>query len=90
MTLKIQIISFIFSFIYGIFVYKMYLLIYKYLYNVKPIYCFLNNLLFMLIITLIYFKIFYYINNANINLYFIIITTLVFIYLINNKFTKKL
>lgn len=90
MTLKIQIISFIFSFIYGIFVYKIYLLIYKYLYNVKPIYCFLNNLLFMLIITLIYFKIFYYINNANINLYFIIITTLVFIYLINNKFTKKL
>ena len=90
MTLKIQIISFIFSFIYGIFVYKIYLLIYKYLYNVKPIYCFLNNLLFMFIITLIYFKIFYYINNANINLYFIIITTLVFIYLINNKFTKKL
>ena len=90
MTLKIQIISFIFSFIYGIFVYKIYLLIYKYLYNVKPIYCFLNNLLFMLIITLIYFEIFYYINNANINLYFIIITTLVFIYLINNKFTKKL
>lgn len=90
MALKIQIISFIFSFIYGIFVYKMYLMIYKYLYNVKSIYCFLNNLLFMLIITLIYFKIFYYINNANINLYFIIITTLVFIYLINNKFTKKL
>ncbi len=89
MGLKEQILSFLFSFIYGIIVFICYRLSYKYLYYSKKIYCFLNSFLFVLDLTIIYFKIFYIINGGIINIYFILITLLVSIFL-NIKFTKKM
>lgn len=62
---------------------------YKYLYLVKKIYCFFNNLLFYLDFTLIYFIVFNKINNGIINIYFILITTILFI-LCNCYFTNKM
>ena len=82
MTLKEQILSFIFSFLAGIIIQ----LIYKFSYK----YTFLNSLLLFTNITLIYFKIFYYINGGIINIYFLLITVLTFLYLNNKKFTKKM
>ena len=58
MPLKEQIISFIFSAFYGIIMSVVYNKCYKYLYLVKKIYCFFNNLLFYLDCTLIYFIVF--------------------------------
>lgn len=89
MELKEQIISFVFSFTYGIIIYFLYKKFYKYFYNVKKIYCLLNTFLFCINLTLIYFKIFYYINNGIINPYFIIITLLTSLYLNSKNFTKK-
>ncbi len=89
MTLNEQIISFIFSFLYGIIVEKLYQLSYNYIHTKKQIYCFLNSLLFMINITLIYFKIFYLINDGMINIIFIIITILTFLYFNNKNLQKK-
>lgn len=89
MTLTEQILSFLFSFLYGIITFFIFKIIKKYIYNVKKIYNFLNSLLFFTNITLIYFKIFYYINGGIIKLYFILITTITFLYL-NKKFTKNM
>lgn len=84
-SLKEQIISFVFSFMYGVIVYYLYKKSYKYLYFSKKIYCILNTLLFLLNITLLYFIVFYYINGGYINIYFLLITIFVFIF-INKKY----
>ncbi len=90
MILKEQILSFIFSFFAGIIIQLIYKFSYKYIYNVKKIYTFLNSLLLFTNITLIYFKIFYYINGGIINIYFIMTTVFTFLYFNNKKFTKKM
>lgn len=89
MSLKEQIISFIFSIIYGIIMSVVYNKCYKYLYLVKKIYCFFNNLLFYLDSSLIYFIVFRKINNGIINIYFIFITAFLYI-LTNSYFTNKM
>lgn len=89
MELNEQIISFIFSFLYGIIVQKLYQATYNYIHTKKEIYSFLNSLLFMINITLIYFKIFYLINNGIINIIFIIITISTFVYFNNKNLQKK-
>lgn len=90
MILKIQIISFIFSIFYGFFVHITYNISYKYLYGSKKIFNFLNSFLYTLDIVLIYFKIFYIINNGIINIYFILLTITTFLILNYIKFTKKM
>lgn len=67
----------------------VYNLCYKYLFNVKEIYKFLNNLLFFIDHTLIYYIVFYKINKGIISIYFILLTTLFFI-LTNSYFTNKM
>lgn len=89
MTLNEQIASFVFSFLYGIFSQKLYRTFYKQLHTIKIIYKILNNLLFTLNLTLIYFKIFYLINDGMINSIFIIITILTFLYFNNKNLQKK-
>lgn len=89
MTLYEQITSLIFSFLYGIITQKLYDISYKYLYTTKTIYKILNSLLFMINLTLIYFKIFYLINKGIINSIFIIITILSFLYFNNRNLQKK-
>ena len=80
MELDEQLLSFFFSFLYGFVVIIAYKLSYKYIYNGKKIYKFLNSLLLMVDLSLIYFKIFYIINGGIINIYFILITIITFIY----------
>ena len=87
MTLNEQITSFIFSFLYGIFCQKIYQISYKYLHTTKIIFKILNSLLFTLNLTLIYFKIFYFINDGMINSTFITIIT--FSYFNNKNLQKK-
>ena len=74
MELDEQLLSFFFSFLYGFVVIIAYKLSYKYIYK------FLNSLLLMVDLSLIYFKIFYIINGGIINIYFILITIITFIY----------
>ena len=90
MSLKIQIISILFSIIYGIMLYIIFNKIKRYFYVGKRIYIILNSLLFMLIITIVYFYIFNIINNGVINIYFILITVIIFLYLNYIRFTKKM
>ena len=89
MTLNEQIASFVFSFLYGIFSQKLYRIFYKQLHTAKIIYKILNSLLFTLNLTLIYFKIFYLINDGMINSIFIIITLSTFLYFNNKNLQKK-
>ena len=49
MDLNEQIISFIFSFLYGVIVQKLYQLSYEHIHTKKQIYSFLNSLLFMIV-----------------------------------------
>ena len=51
---------------------------------------FLNNFFFIMITTLIYFKMFIYINEGIINIYFLLITVLTFVYINYINFTKKM
>lgn len=90
MNLKLQIISILFSFVYGIIIHKTYIKIIKYLYQGKRIIRFINSFFYLIIITLIYFKIFCLINEGIINLYFLMITFFTFAILNHIHFTKKM
>ena len=85
MNLLEQIISLLFSFLYGIIIYKLYNKFYKYLYCNKKMYSFLNSLLFLLNITLIYYIILRKINGGIINIKFILVTIFTFSILSYNK-----
>lgn len=89
MNIKIQLISFIVSFLYGFIIFVATKYIMKYFYTGKIIYRFLNSALYYTNIFVIYFIIMYYINNSNIHIYFLL--TLLCSYIIFKKiFTKKL
>ena len=62
----------------------------KYFYNYKKTYNFLNTFLYTTILTLIYFKLNYYINKGNISIYFVIITGITLSILFYTDFTKKM
>lgn len=89
MTLKEQIISLLFSFLYGVLTQKIYNLSYNNFHSNKKTYNFINSLLFMIDITLIYFKVFYIINDGIVNTIFIIITITTFLYFNNRNLQKK-
>ena len=90
MNLKVQIISFIFSFIYGIVSCLLHNEIAKYMKSKNKKIEFLNNIFFLTNLTLLYFKIFILINNGIINIYFLLITILSFVYIKYYNFTKKM
>lgn len=90
MNLKIQIISFIFSFVYGIISSILYINIKRHMLSKNKKIEFLNNFFFIMITTLIYFKMFIYINEGIINIYFLLITVLTFVYINYINFTKKM
>lgn len=89
MSLIEQIISLLFSFLYGIIIYKLYNLFYKYLYIYKNIYSLFNSLLFLIDSTLVYFIIMYKINDGMVEIVFIIITIFTFIIFNYNNLQKK-
>lgn len=88
MPIRIQIYSFLFSFIYGIFIAYTFVKIKFYLYGCKKIYNLLNSILYFTNIFVIYFIIMYKINNGNIHFYFLL--TMLFSYIFFKKiFNKK-
>lgn len=87
MSIDIQILSFVFSFLYGIIVYIAFKYIKKYIYFVKNVYKFLNSLLFFTDVSIVYFLVLYFINNGHIHIYFILSSFSSF--LIMNVFYKK-
>ena len=87
-TLRIQILSFVFSFLYGIIVNLLFKCFKKYLYYNNFVYKILNSLLFMIDITLIYFKCFLVISDGYISIYFVIISIVTFV-LFDKLFTEK-
>ena len=89
MNLFEQLLSFMFSFFYGMIVSFAYKKTYKYLYFSKKKYSFFNSLIFSLLVIIIYFKILYFINGGIINIYFLLLFGLGF-YLFNKIFTKKM
>lgn len=88
MILKEQIISLVFSFLYGVIINIIFHTIEKILYNNKFV-SFFNSLLFFCDITLIYFAAIYRINGGIVHIYFVLTMMLSFI-LTNKKFTKKM
>lgn len=92
MILKVQIISLIFSFVFGIFIYFILELMNDFIYNRKIYLKILISLLFSFIMSLVYFLLMLYINNAILHNYFflmIIIGYLLAKFVYINLFVKK-
>lgn len=89
MNLTEQIISILFSILYGYIVYILYKKFYNYLYHSKKIYSFFNSFLFIVNLVLIYFILFYKINEGMINIVFILITISIFLLLNYINLQKK-
>jgi len=84
-----QILSIVFSIIYGLILSNIFKKLKKYTYNLSKIYLFFNIFLFFNIIVFIYYKVMYYINRGSINLYYIIITFIAFL-IYSKILTKKM
>lgn len=87
MELKVQLLSLFVSFLFGIFLFLMFKLNYKYLFlssNKKKIFF---NFIFCFDLSLLYFLILYYLNNGSLHLYFLLL--IVFGFLLSYNFTKK-
>lgn len=92
MILKVQIISLIFSFVFGIFIYLILELFNKYIYNKKICIKIIFSLLCSLIFSLLYFFILLNINNGILHSYFffmIIIGYLLTKYVYIKLFVKR-
>lgn len=88
MDYKIQIISFLFSFIFGVFFYYASLLNYKFISKYPVILRYLITLIFVLDISLLYILFMYKINYGIVHIYFIIVLFLGFF--IGSIYCKKL
>lgn len=86
--LNIQLISIVFSFIYGMFFSFLLNLNYKYLYKSSGVVKIFINLIFIYDNTLLYFIILRYINNGILHYYFIIFILLGFSFI--NKVSSKI
>lgn len=88
MSLKLQIISLIVSFIYGIFFSKLLKINYKIIYNNKKSIKIIGTFIFIIVNSLLYFYILLKINNGIIHIYLFL--SLLFGYIIENvKIIKK-
>lgn len=79
MILKIQIISLIFSFFYGIFFYILLEVNSHFLYSTKLPFKIINSFLFVMLNTLLYFIILKKINNGIVHVYFLLCITVGYI-----------
>lgn len=91
MTLKVQIISLVISFLYGIFFSFSLNLNYKLIYNDKKIIKILSSFLFIIFNSLLYFYILLKTNNGIIHIYLILSLILGYIseHFIHNKIAIK-
>ena len=85
MDISLQLLSFIFSFSYGIIISYLVNLCYNFLYKTRIIYRIFINILFSINLSLIYFLLIKVINNGVIHIYFIF-TLLLGYFLFINKF----
>lgn len=85
MDLKIQIISLLFSYLYGILFSFLLNFNYKIIYLKNKLYKILTTFLFVIVCTLIYFIILKIINEGIVHLYFFLMIILGF-FTVNNKF----
>lgn len=72
MILKIQIFSLIYSFIYGIILFILLEINYKFLYESKMVYRIIVSFLFVMLVSLFYFYGLMKINNGILHIYFFI------------------
>lgn len=79
MTVNIQLITFIFSFLYGIIASFLFKLNYKIVNNLKKVFNNILTIIFTLDVLIIYVILVYYLNNGYLHIYFIM-TLLVGIY----------
>lgn len=81
MNLKLQIISLVFSFVYGILIYFLLELFDKIIFNNKIYVKLIFSLFFSLFVSVIYFIIMLYINNAILHYYFFIMIVLGYLFM---------
>lgn len=86
MELNIQIYSFIYSFLFGIFLNSIYMLFNKLVRKTKMIIRFIISLGFMIIMTLSYFIGLLWINNGIVHIYFLLCLSLGMLF---SKWIKK-
>jgi len=87
MELKVQLLSLFVSFLFGIFLFFMFRMNYKYLFinsNKKKIFF---NFIFCFDLSLLYFLILYYLNSGTLHLYFLLL--ILFGFLLPYNFTRK-
>ena len=89
MNINIQLLSFIFSFSYGIIISYLYNLFYIFLETKVLRYKILSNFLFYINIFLIYFILLRKINDGVIHIYFILLTLLSFYLFINRSISLR-
>lgn len=70
MSLNIQIYSLLFSFLYGIILYILLEINYRFLFEGKIIYRVIISFLFVMVLSLVYFLVLLKINNGVLHLYF--------------------
>lgn len=88
MNYKIQLLSFLFSFLYGVFFYFTSLLNYKFIKKLNKIFQYAITFAYMLNIAIIYICLSFKINNGNIHHYFIFMVLIGFA--AGHKFKKVL
>jgi hypothetical protein len=88
MDLKIQIISLIFSFLYGIFLYIMFRIIYKCIFLLRKRYQIIFNFIYCIVFSLLYFFLLLFINNGTLHIYFLLL--IIFGFLLSYQLLKKI
>lgn len=86
MELNIQIYSFIYSFLFGIFLNNIYILFNKLIWKTKNVLKFIFSLGFMIVMTLSYFMGLLWINNGIVHIYFLLCLSLGMLF---SKWIKK-
>lgn len=86
--IRIQILSFIFSFIYGCIITILFNYFKSFFYKCSKLLNFSNTLIFSIIVTLIYYKINYSINYGEISVYYIFVFFFSMI-IVKNIYRKK-
>lgn len=91
MRLDIQILSFIFSFIFGVFLFFSFNFVTKNIMNLKKLKIIIS-LGYYLLVSLLYFYSMYIINNGDLHLYFLLFLLFGFLitYTLFKKYCKKL
>ena len=92
MNSKLQLISFLISFIYGIIFYFLTTLNFKLIDNLKRIVKHIITFIYVLDITIIYILIFYHLNKGYFHIYFILTVFIGFIvgYILDKKLVSKI